>query len=120
MTQKPSTADIRQAKIDNAKMRDRDLATKLGISEAELVAAHVGSRDGEIITRINPHPDQLMPLVSKLGEVMALTRNISAVHERVGTYGEYRSGHMRRWCWVMKLTCAFSPNTGCTALPSIR
>lgn len=92
MTQKPSAADIRQAKIDNAKMRDRDLATKLGISEAELVAAHVGSRDGETITRINPHPDQLMPLVSKLGEVMALTRNISAVHERVGTYGEYRSG----------------------------
>ena len=33
-----------------------------------------------------------MPAVSELGEVMALTRNQSAVHERVGTYGEYRSG----------------------------
>lgn len=92
MTQKPTAAEIRQAKIDNAKMRDRDLATKLGISEAELVAAHVGTRAGETIQRINPHPDQLMPAASKLGEVMALTRNISAVHERVGTYGEYRSG----------------------------
>ena len=91
-TAKPSAADIRQAKIENAKMRDRDLADKLGISEAELVAAHIGNRDGNLVTRINPHPDQLIPLVSKLGEVMALTRNISAVHERVGTYGEYKSG----------------------------
>jgi putative hemin transport protein len=33
-----------------------------------------------------------MPAVSELGEVMALTRNESAVHERVGTYGEYHSG----------------------------
>lgn len=92
MTQKPSAADIRQAKLDNPKMRDRDLADKLAISEAELVAAHLGQRNGEVITRINPHPDQLMPAISKLGEVMALTRNFSAVHERVGTYGKYTSG----------------------------
>lgn len=88
MTQAPTAAEIRQARLDNPKTRDRDLADQLGISEAELVAAHVG----HTATRIDPHPDQLMPQVSTLGEVMALTRNVSAVHERKGTYGEYRAG----------------------------
>jgi putative hemin transport protein len=87
VTQAPSPFEIRTAKAENPKMRDRDLADKLGISEAELVAAHVGRG----VTRINPHPDHLMPAVSRLGEVMALTRNISAVHERMGTYGKYHS-----------------------------
>lgn len=68
--------------------RERDLAAELGISEAELVAAHTGLW----ATRIEAHPDRLMPEISKLGEVMALTRNDSAVHERVGTFGDYRSG----------------------------
>jgi putative hemin transport protein len=88
MTQAPTVAAIRQARLDNPKTRDRDLASQLGISEAQLVAAHVG----HWATRIHAHPDHLMPQVSKLGEVMALTRNDSAVHERVGTYGEYHSG----------------------------
>jgi putative hemin transport protein len=88
MTQAPTAAEIRQARLDNPKTRDRDLAHQLGISEAQLVAAHVG----RWATRIHAHPDHLMPQVSKLGEVMALTRNDSAVHERVGTYGEYHSG----------------------------
>ena len=80
--------DIRAAKRDMPKKRNRDLAQSLGISEAQLLAAHLG----EGVTAIAPHPDGLMPAVSELGEVMALTRNESAVHERVGTYGEYRSG----------------------------
>ena len=83
-----SPEEIRQAKLNNPKARDRDLAAQLGISEAQLVAAHLGHG----VTAINPHPDALMPAVSKLGEVMALTRNESAVHERVGTYGKYHSG----------------------------
>lgn len=88
MTNSLTAADIRAAKAENPKTRDRDLAAQLGISEGELLAAQVGVNG---VTRINPHPDALMPEVSKLGEVMALTRNESAVHERVGTYGEYRS-----------------------------
>lgn len=87
-----SAQAIRNAKAENPTQRDRDLAQSLGITEAQLVAAHVGTHDGQHVTRINPHPDQLMPAASRLGEVMALTRNASAVHERVGTYGEYRSG----------------------------
>ncbi|MEL6690023.1 MAG: ChuX/HutX family heme-like substrate-binding protein [Pseudomonadota bacterium] len=87
MPQTLTPEDIRAEKQSNAKMRDRDLADKLGISEAALVAAHIGYG----VTPINAHPDALMPAISELGEVMALTRNASAVHERVGTYGDYHS-----------------------------
>jgi putative hemin transport protein len=86
---KPMTAaDIRAAKAEATNKRDRNLAESLGISEAELVAAHIGHG----VTRIAYHPDDIMPAISRLGEVMALTRNESAVHERVGTFGDYHSG----------------------------
>lgn len=86
---KPLTRDeIRSAKVQNPDKRDRDLADSLGISEAELLAADIGNG----ITRIDAHPDRVMPLLTALGEVMALTRNASCVHERVGTFLDYRSG----------------------------
>ncbi len=88
MNKPMSAAEIRAAKTDNTQMRDRDLAQSLGISEAELVAAHVG--DG--VTRISAAPDDVMPRLLALGEVMALTRNESCVHERVGTFLKYHSG----------------------------
>jgi len=84
----PTAQMIRDARIDDPKSRDRDFADRMGISEAQLVAAHLG----EGVHAITPNPDQLMPAFSQFGEVMALTRNESAVHERVGTYGEYHSG----------------------------
>ena len=87
-----SPADIRTAKFETTDKRDRDLAASLGISEAELVAAHVGCYNGQTVTRIKAHPDDVMPLITSLGEVMALTRNESCVHERVGTFLEYRTG----------------------------
>jgi Putative heme degradation protein len=90
---KPLTAeDIRAAKAANTGKRDRDLADSLGISEAELVAAHVGQTDGMSVTRIVANPDEVMPRLTALGEVMALTRNASCVHERVGTFEQYKSG----------------------------
>ena len=79
---------IRAARIDNPKLRERDLATQLGISEAALQAAHVGLG----VTRIAAGPDGLVPRLSALREVMALTRNASAVHEKVGRYDNYHSG----------------------------
>ncbi|WP_417269692.1 hemin-degrading factor [Celeribacter sp.] len=88
MTQKLSPQEIRAAKLADPKKRDRDLADQLGISEAELVAAHVGHG----ATRIGAHPDDVMPKITALGEVMALTRNQSCVHERVGTFEKYQSG----------------------------
>ncbi|WP_434290617.1 hemin-degrading factor [Celeribacter sp. SCSIO 80788] len=90
---KPLTAeDIRAAKSANTGKRDRDLADSLGISEAELVAAHTGQTPGMTVTRIAAHPDAVMPRLTALGEVMALTRNASCVHERVGTFETYKSG----------------------------
>lgn len=92
MTATLSPADIRTAKFDATGVRDRDLAEKLGISEAQLVAAFTGADSGQKVTHIAHHPDDVMPRLIALGDVMALTRNESCVHERVGTFLEYRSG----------------------------
>lgn len=79
---------IREARAGQPSLRERDLAAQLGLSEAELLAAHVG--DG--VHRIAADPDGLVPRLTALGEVMALTRNASAVHEKVGRYARYRGG----------------------------
>ncbi|WP_372612806.1 hemin-degrading factor [Aquicoccus sp.] len=83
-----SASDIKAARMENPKMRGRDLADKLGISEAGLVAAALG----ETATRITAHPDRVMPALTRLGEVMALTRNASCVIEKVGHYDNYTPG----------------------------
>ena len=72
-TTPPSAEQIRAARIEHAKLRERDLADKLGITEAQLIAAHTGQG----VTHIAPHPDTIMGIASQLGEVMALTRNVS-------------------------------------------
>jgi putative hemin transport protein len=92
MTATLSSADIRTAKRDATGVRDRDLADNLGISEAQLVAAFTGADGDHRVSRIAHHPDDVMPRITALGEVMALTRNESCVHERVGTFLDYRSG----------------------------
>ncbi|MBF9051741.1 hemin-degrading factor [Roseobacter sp. HKCCD9010] len=86
-SKKPSASDIRAALTD-ATLRARDLAQSLGVREADLIAAQVGHG----ATRIAAHPDRLMPATCGLGEVMALTRNDSVVHERTGTYDDWHSG----------------------------
>ena len=50
-----SAPDIKAARMENPKMRDRDLADKLGISEAELVAAALGETATRIVA--DPGPD---------------------------------------------------------------
>ncbi|SEL28272.1 putative hemin transport protein [Roseovarius azorensis] len=85
----PITSDaIRAFQADNPRMRTRDQADSLGISEAQLVAASCGRG----ATRIAAHPDQVMAAAQKLGKVMALTRNESCVHEKVGRYDNYHTG----------------------------
>ncbi|MBW8639295.1 hemin-degrading factor [Hoeflea sp. WL0058] len=79
---KPTPSQIRKAREDNPKMRERELATTLGISEAEYVAAWCGIS----ATRIEPRVTDLLTGLEALGEVMALTRNDSAVHEKIGIY----------------------------------
>jgi putative hemin transport protein len=83
-----SDDEIQQACRDNAQMRERDLADKLGISEARLLAAQLGRG----VTRITSDMDALIPAVMRFGEVMALTRNESCVIEKTGVYEDYRGG----------------------------
>lgn len=85
----PLAADqIRALRAENPKARARDFAQMHGITEAELVAAHVG----DWATVIDATPDGLMPWIAQMGDVMALTRNASCVHERIGTYEDYHAG----------------------------
>ena len=84
----PVAAEIRRARLDNPKMRERDLATQLGVSEAALVAAHVG----EGVRRVRPDANALLSGLEAVGEVMALTRNESAVHEKIGIYDKVVTG----------------------------
>lgn len=79
---------IRALRAENQKARARDLAAQHQITEAELVAAFVGHGTTAIVA----DPDRLVPWVGRLGDVMALTRNEHCVHERRGTYSDYRTG----------------------------
>jgi putative hemin transport protein len=85
---KPAPHEIRIARAENPKMRERDLAAQLGISEAELVAAHCG----EGVQRVEPRVNDLLLGLEAVGEVMALTRNESAVHEKIGVYDKIQPG----------------------------
>jgi putative hemin transport protein len=88
MTQALDHAAIIAAQNDNPKMRARDLAAKLGISEGELVAASCGTT----ATRIDVDFMRIFPPLEQVGEVMALTRNESAVHEKIGVYDKFIGG----------------------------
>lgn len=79
---------IRVLRAENPKSRARDFAATHGITEADLVAASLGQG----ATAITADPDRLMPWAVRLGEVLALTRNDSCVHERLGQYLDYRTG----------------------------
>lgn len=71
--------------------RHRDIAKILSISEAELLAAHCGPiADGEVLTLeailLNTQWPEQIASIASLGSVMALTRNPSCVHEKIGIY----------------------------------
>jgi len=80
--EKPSPDAIRRARADNPKLRERELASQLGISEAEFITAWCGLS----ATRLEPRVNDVLNGLEALGEVMALTRNESAVHEKIGIY----------------------------------
>lgn len=68
------------------KIRTRNAAAELGVSEARLVATRVGVGDGT--RRIRTDLDTLLPALAAVGPLMALTRNDLFVHEKVGVYGD--------------------------------
>jgi putative hemin transport protein len=69
-------------KASNPKMRIRNAAEELNVSEAELVALGIG----EGTTLLNPSFQDILKDIITLGKVMGLTRNNSVVHERKGIY----------------------------------
>jgi len=85
---RPTPDAIRAFRAENRKMRERDIAAALGISEAALVAAEVGLT----AIRIDADANRFLERVAGLGEVMALSRNESAVHEKIGVYEDIHRG----------------------------
>jgi putative hemin transport protein len=68
---------------ETPRLRIRDAAEQLGVSEAQLLA--LGS--GETSTRLRGDWADLLLELHRLGPLMGLTRNDHAVHERHGGYG---------------------------------
>lgn len=69
---------------EQPRLRARDAAERLAVSEAELIA----SRLGVDAIRLRHDWAALLPALGELGHVMALTRNEHCVHERKGYYRE--------------------------------
>lgn len=78
-------AELRAA---NPRLRSRNAAVELGVSEGELLA----SECGRTATRLRNEPGDILKRVKSLGRVMALTRNDHAVHERKGVYDPVEIG----------------------------
>ena len=74
--------DIRSLRALHPQMRERDFARIHGIAEGQLVAAEVGRS----AIRLRPDVEAVLKGLTRVGEVMALTRNDSAVHEKIGPY----------------------------------
>jgi len=90
---KPTIHHIRQSFITlrkEGRLRHREIAATLNISEGELIAAHVGLGatvvKGLRVIRLDADWPALIASVELMGEVMALTRNEACVHEKIGQY----------------------------------
>ena len=80
-------------------IRARNAADALGVSEGELLAAHVG----ENVIRLKDEFPEMLSVLAGLGEVMALTRNEHCVPERKGVYEGakfFSHGKMRQGLFV--------------------
>lgn len=76
-------------RADNPKLRIRNAAEELGVSEAELLATGCG----ETVTRLAVKDwGGFLKELEPLGRVMALTRNDQFVHERKGVYENAETG----------------------------
>src|SRR5579863_3807996 len=67
---------------EEQKLRNREAAQALGVSEGEALAAFVG----EHVVRLESSFVELFEEMPMLGSVMALTRNEAAVHEKDGLF----------------------------------
>jgi putative hemin transport protein len=90
---KPTTHFIRQSFIalrKEGKLRHREIASSLKISEAELIAAHIGQESGAHTQlwaiRLTHAWAEIIQALEPIGDLMALTRNEACVHEKIGQY----------------------------------
>ena len=74
---------------DQPKLRIRDAAHKLGVSELELVTL-----DNTNTSRLRPEWPSIISALESAGPLMALSRNDSAVHEKTGIYAELRGNNV--------------------------
>ncbi len=90
MVQTHSLAERWQAlRREHPRLRTRDAADRLGVTEGELLASSVG----ETTRVLKSEWTELMSGLEACGEVMALTRNPWAVHEKRGTYAPFSMNH---------------------------
>lgn len=75
-------------KATEPNLRIRDAATRLGVSELELLACDPARK----ITWLIPAFDEILHVLPTVGRAMALTRNEHAVSEVKGTYGGVELG----------------------------
>jgi putative hemin transport protein len=92
--------DIRKSFIGlrvEKKLRHREIADFLELTEAELIDAHVGVSKLDVVRsspnvakaiRLRKSWPEIIKLIEGLGQVMALTRNHWAVHEKIGQYDQ--------------------------------
>jgi putative hemin transport protein len=75
-------------------VRHRDIAAQLRISEGELIGAHAGAADGRALMarRLRGPFPPVVAALEVVGPVMALTRNASCVHEKIGVYRDASVG----------------------------
>ena len=71
-----------QLRQENPRLRQRNAAKELGVSEAQLVAVLIGKS----ATRLKPNWAALLGACESLGPVMALTRNENCVIEITGLF----------------------------------
>ncbi len=92
------------------KLRIRDAALRLGVSEGELLTTRIGQNPsvGRVV-RLEGDFKRLLRDIELLGEVMALTRNDAMVHEKTGQYqGLTVNGNMGLALGVIDLRIFFS------------
>lgn len=81
-----STVSLRDQWIntrkENPRLRIRDAASAMGVSEADILASFAGTS----VIRLEPRFADIIQQMPSLGKVMCLTRNEACVHERKGIF----------------------------------
>lgn len=73
-------------KAEQPKLRIRNAAEQLGVSELELVLTGLGDN----VVRLDTRHGELLQALEQVGSVMALSRNDQVVHEKHGVYTDFK------------------------------